>query len=170
MPFEVRNSSFGDGIIALQPAICSSSWHVSKSGTVFMLPMQVHREPLYRRYYAPYMSGACLYAVMFSFLLIFLPLILAYNSSCKSTMIARLQYLQFPLRIVNYADKAILLHCNDDDCCWVMLWRQWHQTKIRISQRYSYWPVAFWLKETVYFEQPQVQYRYFAMVQLLGTK
>lgn len=48
-----------------------------------MLAPQVHREPLYRRYYASPFSGACCYAISFGFILIFLPLIIAYNSSCK---------------------------------------------------------------------------------------
>jgi hypothetical protein len=30
--------------------------------------------------------------------------------------------------------------------------------------------LAFWLKDALYYEQPQVQYRYFAIVQLSGTK
>ena len=30
--------------------------------------------------------------------------------------------------------------------------------------------VAFWLKDALYYEQPQVKYRYFAIVQLSGTK
>lgn len=42
---------------------------------------EVHREPLYRRYYASYASGAFCYAICFGVVLIFLPLIIAYNSS-----------------------------------------------------------------------------------------
>jgi hypothetical protein len=30
--------------------------------------------------------------------------------------------------------------------------------------------LAFWLKDALYYEQPQVKYRYFAIVQLSGTK
>lgn len=42
---------------------------------------QVHREPLYRRYYATTFSGACCYSFAFGFILIVLPLIIAYNTS-----------------------------------------------------------------------------------------
>ena len=45
------------------------------------MSFEVHREPLYRRYYASYTSGAFCYAICFGFLLIFLPLMIAYNSS-----------------------------------------------------------------------------------------
>ena len=45
------------------------------------MSIEVHREPLYRRYYASYTSGAFCYAICFGFLLIFLPLMIAYNSS-----------------------------------------------------------------------------------------
>lgn len=45
------------------------------------MSFEVHREPLYRRYYAPACSCACLYALVFGFLLILLPLIIAYNTS-----------------------------------------------------------------------------------------
>jgi len=45
------------------------------------MAFEVHREPLYRRYYANSVSGACCYAIIFGFILIFLPLIIAYNSS-----------------------------------------------------------------------------------------
>eukprot|EP00600_Ochromonadales_sp_CCMP1393_P008389 CAMPEP_0174970734 /NCGR_PEP_ID=MMETSP0004_2-20121128/9571_1 /TAXON_ID=420556 /ORGANISM="Ochromonas sp., Strain CCMP1393" /LENGTH=280 /DNA_ID=CAMNT_0016220545 /DNA_START=32 /DNA_END=871 /DNA_ORIENTATION=+ len=44
------------------------------------MSFEVHREPLYRRYYASAFSGACCYAFAFGFILIFLPLIIAYNS------------------------------------------------------------------------------------------
>lgn len=50
--------------------------------------MQVHQEPLYRRYYAPWCSAASLYTVFFSFVLIILPLIIAYNSYGKVYCIA----------------------------------------------------------------------------------
>jgi len=45
------------------------------------MAFEVHREPLYRRYYAQTFTGACCYTICFGFLLIFLPLIIAYNSS-----------------------------------------------------------------------------------------
>lgn len=45
------------------------------------MAFEVHREPLYRRYYAKTFTGACCYTICFGFLLIFLPLIIAYNSS-----------------------------------------------------------------------------------------
>lgn len=45
------------------------------------MSFEVHREPLYRRYYASLFSGSCCYAIAFGFILIFLPLIIAYNSS-----------------------------------------------------------------------------------------
>jgi transmembrane protein 231 len=45
------------------------------------MPIEVHREPLYRRYYAPYFSASFLFAAAVGFLLVFLPLIIAYNSS-----------------------------------------------------------------------------------------
>ena len=45
------------------------------------MAFEVHREPLYRRYYASYTSGAFCYAICFGLILIFLPLIIAYNSS-----------------------------------------------------------------------------------------
>lgn len=45
------------------------------------MSFEVHREPLYRRYYASYASGAFCYAICFGFVLIFLPLMIAYNSS-----------------------------------------------------------------------------------------
>lgn len=45
------------------------------------MAIEVHREPLYRRYYAPYLSSTFLYISLFGFVLIFLPLIIAYNSA-----------------------------------------------------------------------------------------
>lgn len=53
-----------------------------------MVDMQVHQEPLYRRYYAPWCSAASLYTVFFAFVLIILPLIIAYNSYGKVYPIA----------------------------------------------------------------------------------
>lgn len=44
------------------------------------MSFEVHREPLYRRYYAPICSAACAYTILFGFILIILPLIIAYNS------------------------------------------------------------------------------------------
>ncbi|RYH30792.1 hypothetical protein EON65_04170 [archaeon] len=41
---------------------------------------KVHQEPLYRRYHAPWNSWAVFYSVVFAFVLIILPLIIAYNS------------------------------------------------------------------------------------------
>jgi transmembrane protein 231 len=43
--------------------------------------VEVFREPLYRRYYAPINSYAFLHTVFMIFLVIFLPLIIAYNST-----------------------------------------------------------------------------------------
>ncbi len=40
----------------------------------------MHQEPLYRRFYAPLCSTACAYTVFFAFVLIVLPVIIAYNS------------------------------------------------------------------------------------------
>lgn len=45
------------------------------------MAFEIHREPLYRRYYASYFSAAFLYALLFGFILIILPFIIAYNSS-----------------------------------------------------------------------------------------
>lgn len=45
------------------------------------MSFEVHREPLYRRYYATSFSGACCYSIAFGFILIVLPLIIAYNTS-----------------------------------------------------------------------------------------
>lgn len=45
------------------------------------MSFEVHKEPLYRRYYATPTSAACCYAVLYGFLVVFLPLIIAYNSS-----------------------------------------------------------------------------------------
>lgn len=45
------------------------------------MSFEVHREPLYRRYYSSFTSGACCYSVISGFMLIFLPLIIAYNTS-----------------------------------------------------------------------------------------
>jgi transmembrane protein 231 len=45
------------------------------------MAFEIHREPLYRRYYAPYYSAACLYTVAVGFLLIFIPFIISYSSS-----------------------------------------------------------------------------------------
>ena len=72
------------------------------------MTFEVHREPLFRRYYASYTSGACVYALLYSFVLIFLPLIIAYNT------------------------------------------------------------YDFWLQDKVVFEQPRVNYRYEAFVEVFG--
>ena len=72
------------------------------------MSFEVFREPLYRRYYASYTSASFCYAIAFGFLLIFLPLILAYNS------------------------------------------------------------VGFWYKEGTYYEQPQVNFRHQAIVEVYG--
>ncbi len=45
------------------------------------MSFEIHREPLYRRYYATYASPSFLYGLIFGFLLLFLPLIIAYNST-----------------------------------------------------------------------------------------
>ena len=79
-----------------------------KSG-VRNMSFEIHREPLYRRYYATYTSPSFLYGLIFGFLLIILPLIIAYNST------------------------------------------------------------GFWYKEGIYFEQPHVNYRYQAIVEVYGT-
>ena len=73
------------------------------------MSFEIHREPLYRRYYATYFSPSFLYGLVFGFLLIILPLIIAYNST------------------------------------------------------------GFWYKEGTYFEQPHVNYRYQAIVEVYGT-
>ena len=73
------------------------------------MTFEVHREPLYRRYYASYTSGACVYALLYSFVLIFLPLIIAYNS------------------------------------------------------------YDFWWKDRIVYEQPNINYRYEAIVQVFGS-
>lgn len=44
------------------------------------MSFEIHREPLYKKYRAPYYSAACLYAIVFGFLLIFVPFMIAYNS------------------------------------------------------------------------------------------
>eukprot|EP01031_Cornospumella_fuschlensis_P030747 gene30747-37149_t len=44
------------------------------------MAFQVHQEPLYRRYHAPWNSWAVFYSIVFAFVLIILPLIIAYNS------------------------------------------------------------------------------------------
>ncbi len=54
---------------------CVCEWN--KRSTLNSL---VHREPLYKRYSASLLSGGCCYALIFGFLLIFIPLIIAYNS------------------------------------------------------------------------------------------
>lgn len=69
------------------------------------MAFQVYKEPLYRRYYADWCSLACVYTLFFLFLLIFLPLIISYNTA------------------------------------------------------------SFWLKESTYYEQPQVDYTYNVMLQ-----
>ena len=74
------------------------------------MSFEVYREPLYRRYYASYFSPSFLFAIMVGFLLIFLPLIIAYNST------------------------------------------------------------GFWLKEDIYYEQPLINYKYQAIVEVYGTK
>lgn len=74
------------------------------------MSFEVHREPLYRRYYAPAASLSCCYAIVFGIVLILLPLIIAYNTT------------------------------------------------------------IFWTEETIYYEQPDVQYRYQTILQLSGTK
>eukprot|EP00602_Paraphysomonas_sp_CaronLab_P002171 CAMPEP_0185027820 /NCGR_PEP_ID=MMETSP1103-20130426/13065_1 /TAXON_ID=36769 /ORGANISM="Paraphysomonas bandaiensis, Strain Caron Lab Isolate" /LENGTH=287 /DNA_ID=CAMNT_0027561959 /DNA_START=44 /DNA_END=904 /DNA_ORIENTATION=+ len=45
------------------------------------MALEVFREPLYRRYYAQSSSAACLYTIFYAFILIFLPLFIAYSSS-----------------------------------------------------------------------------------------
>ena len=45
------------------------------------MAFEVHREPIYRRYYASNFSAGCWWAVIFGWVLIFLPLIIAYNSN-----------------------------------------------------------------------------------------
>lgn len=45
------------------------------------MSFEVHKEPLYRRYYASPTSAACAYGVFYGFIAVFLPLIIAYNSS-----------------------------------------------------------------------------------------
>eukprot|EP01038_Epipyxis_sp_PR26KG_P013637 gene13637-18299_t len=42
---------------------------------------EIHREPLYRRYHTELISWGCFYTMFFWFVLIFLPLIISYNSS-----------------------------------------------------------------------------------------
>lgn len=44
------------------------------------MAFEIHREPLYRRYYAPVYSGACVYAIILGFLSIFIPFIISYNT------------------------------------------------------------------------------------------
>jgi transmembrane protein 231 len=44
------------------------------------MPFEVHREALSKRHYAPFMSSTCFYMAFFFVILIFLPLIIAYNS------------------------------------------------------------------------------------------
>eukprot|EP01040_Poterioochromonas_malhamensis_P000191 gene191-197_t len=44
------------------------------------MSFQVHRESLSKRYYAPFCSTTCAYTIFYSFILIALPLIIAYNS------------------------------------------------------------------------------------------
>jgi hypothetical protein len=73
------------------------------------MSFEIHREPLYRRYYATYTSPSFLYGLVFGFLLLILPLIIAYNST------------------------------------------------------------GFWYKEGIYYEQPHVNYRYQAVVEVYGT-
>lgn len=63
MSFEVITDKF-----------CYSCSHVS----VFL---QIHREPLYRRYHTNYSSAACCYGIVYVFAIFLLPLIIAYNSS-----------------------------------------------------------------------------------------
>lgn len=72
------------------------------------MSFEVHREPMYRRYYSGYTSASFCYAVVYGATLLILPLVLAYNS------------------------------------------------------------VGFWYKEGVYYEQPMVNYRYQAVVELYG--
>lgn len=45
------------------------------------MSFEVHREPLYRRYYAPAASFTCLYAIAVAITLILLPLFIAYNTT-----------------------------------------------------------------------------------------
>jgi len=72
------------------------------------MSFEVHREPMYRRYYSGYASASFCYAVVYGATLLILPLVLAYNS------------------------------------------------------------VGFWYKEGVYYEQPAVNYKYQAIVELFG--
>lgn len=46
-----------------------------------MMSFEVHREPLYRRYYAPAASFTCLYAICVGIVLVLLPLFISYNTS-----------------------------------------------------------------------------------------
>lgn len=44
------------------------------------MSIEVHREALSKRFYAPVYSSTCAYTILYSFILIVLPLIIAYNS------------------------------------------------------------------------------------------
>jgi hypothetical protein len=61
-------------------AIC---WNQSKGFYDIKMAIEVHTEPLQRRYYAPVCSTTCCYMIIYGFVIILLPLIIAYNSYGK---------------------------------------------------------------------------------------
>lgn len=74
------------------------------------MAFELYREPLYRRYYATYTSAAFCYALAIGFLLVFLPLILAYNS--EGFWYTQGTYFEQPM--VNYRYQSVVeLHGVD---------------------------------------------------------
>lgn len=73
---------------------------------------QIFREPVYRRYFAPLNSYSFLHSVFMLFLVIFLPLIIAYNSTSMPPSMDKLPYA---LLMLGYISTCRLLvegeHC-----------------------------------------------------------
>jgi hypothetical protein len=85
MTLEVRlvNLSSGHLLLCLSPSVSLSLCLSIISISLFLFLPQIFKEPLYRRYYATTASLAWVYTLFYVFLLIFLPLFIAYNSSCN---------------------------------------------------------------------------------------
>lgn len=61
------------------------------------MAIEVHAEPLQKRYYAPICSSTCCYMIIYGFVIILLPLIIAYNSYGKETQWSATEYMTYDI-------------------------------------------------------------------------